>query len=134
MGKALLFARRPRAYSALAIALLASPSFGKRAAPEPVAPVSYRGLQYSAPNDDGRIGYLQATDSAGKHLFRIRVFQTEINPNLEEDVQWVFIARLKLVGNSLWVKDEKSRCYAINLDTKAVKKKPGCWVFPAVSN
>jgi len=134
VGKALLFLGRARAYSALAIVLLPCPLFGKRAAPEPVAPVSYEGIKYSAPNDDGRVAYVQASDSVGKHLFRIRVFQTEINPDLEEDVQWVFISGLKLVGNSLWVKDEKSRCYSINLASKAVEKRPGCWAFQAGSN
>jgi hypothetical protein len=134
LGKALLFVRWARAYSALAIVLLAGPLFGKRAAPELVVPVTYGGIKYSAPNDDGRIGYVQASDSVGKHLFRIRVFQTEINPSLEEDIQWVFISGLKLVGNSLWVRDEKSRCYSINLDTKTVAKKLGCWAFPSGPN
>jgi len=57
-----------------------------------------------------------------------------MNPKLEEDVQWLFITDLKLVGNSLWVKDEKSRCYSINLNIKAVEKKPECRAFPAGSN
>ena len=134
MGKTLLSVRCARAYWVPVIVLLAGPLFGKRAAPEPVAPVTYEGIKYSAPNDDGRIGYVQASDSLGKHLFRIKVFQTKINPNLEEDVQWVFISGLRLVGNSLWVKDERSRCYSINLGTKAVEKKPECGAFPAGPN
>jgi hypothetical protein len=133
MGGRVPFRRYSRAYSVLAIVLLAGPLFGKRAAP-PVAPAVHGGINYSAPNDDGRIGYVQASDSVGKHLFRIIVFQTEINPNLEEDVQWVFITDLKLAGDSLWVKDEKSRCYSVDLNTKAVEKKPGCGAFPAASN
>jgi hypothetical protein len=134
VGKALLFVSRATPRAVLAVVLLAGPVFGKRAAPAPVAPVSYGGIKYSAPNDDGRIAYVQASDSVGKHLFRIRVFQTEMNPKLEEDVQWLFITDLKLVGNSLWVKDEKSRCYSINLNIKAVEKKPECRAFPAGSN
>jgi hypothetical protein len=133
MGTASGFVRRTTAYPVLAIVLLAGPLFAKRAAPEPVAPVS-GGMNYLAPNDDGRIGYVQASDSAGKHLFRIKVFETKIDPSLEEDVQWVFIARLKVVGNSLWVKDEKSRCYSIDLDTKAVEKKTSCGAFSAGRN
>ena len=134
MGKSLGFVRRATAYPVLAIALLAGPLFAKRAAPEPVAPVSYRAIKYSAPNDDGRIGYVQASDSVGKRLFRINVFETKIDLSLEEDVQWIFITGLKVVGNSLWVRDEKSRCYSINLDTKAVEKKTGCWAFSAGRN
>jgi hypothetical protein len=134
MGRTVPFLRHAGAYSVLAIVLVTGPLFGKRAAPAPVAPVLHGGIKYSAPNDDGRTGYVQASDSAGKHLFRIIVFQTEINPNLEEDVQWVFIKDLKLAGNSVWVKDEKSRCYSIDLNTNAVERKPGCRAFPAVSN
>jgi len=134
MGRPMPFLRYARACSVLVLVLLAGPLFGKRAAPAPVAPVSHRGIKYSAPNDEGRTGYVQASDSAGNHLFRIIVFQTEINPNLEGDVQWVFITDLRLAGNSLWVKDEKSRCYSVDLKTKAVEKKPGCRAFPAGSN
>ena len=126
LGPLLLYAR---AYSVIAVVLLAGPLFGKRAAPAPVAPVSFGDIKYSAPNDDGRIGYVQASDPEGKQLFRIIIFQTEINPNLEEDVQWVFITDLKLAGNSLWVKDEKSRCYSVDLRTNAVEKKPGLELF-----
>jgi hypothetical protein len=126
MGKVPLFARPAIPYSLLAIVLLAGPLFGKRATPSPVSPVSYKGIKYSAPNDDGRMGYVRACDSSGKCLFRISVFETTINPELEEDVQWVFIADLKLIGNSLLVKDERGRCYSINLDSKVVKKKRWC--------
>jgi hypothetical protein len=134
MGRPTRFLPYASACSALVIVFLAGPLFGKRAAPAPVAPVFHGGIAYSAPNDDGRTGYVQASDSAGKHLFRIIVFQTEINPNLEEDVQWVFITDLRLAGNSLWVKDEKSRCYSADLQTKVVKKKAGCRAFQAGSN
>jgi hypothetical protein len=46
-----------------------------------------------------------------------------IDPKLEEDVQWVFITGLSISGGSLLVEDEKGRCYVVNLDTKAVKRK-----------
>ena len=94
----------------------------KRAAPKPVSPVVYQGVTYSAPNDNGRVGYILASDAAGKVLFQIKVFETEIHPKLEEDVQWIFIRELKLTGSSLVVKDEKSRCYSVDLETKAVKQ------------
>jgi len=129
MGKPLPFLRYARTWSTLAIVLLASPLFGKRAAPAPVAPVFHGGIRYSAPNDDGRIGYVQASDSAGKQLFRIIVFRTDIKPNLEGDVQWVFITDLGLAGDSLWVKDEKSRCYSVDLNTKPWRRNPGVGLF-----
>ena len=35
-------------------------------------------------------------------------------------VQWVFITNLKLMENSLFVRDEKARCYSVNLKTHRV--------------
>jgi hypothetical protein len=106
----------------LALALSVPLLRAKRVPPKAVAPVVYRGTTYSAPNDDGRVGYILASDSDGKRLFQIHIFDTEIDPKLEEDVQWVFITKLKLTGNSLVVRDEKSRCYTVNLDAKSVKR------------
>ena len=85
-------------------------------------------VKYSAPNDNGRIGYVVASDvRSGATLWDIKVFEVQIDPKLEEDVQWVFIADLKLDGNTLRVKDEKSRCYNLNLSTKTVEKRILCW-------
>jgi hypothetical protein len=72
------------------------------------------------------INYVLASDSAGRELFRIKVFDMPIDANLEEDVQWVFITALRLSGGSLLVKDEKGRCYVVNLDNKSVKRKYSC--------
>ncbi|MGB6475725.1 MAG: hypothetical protein WBF04_16875 [Candidatus Sulfotelmatobacter sp.] len=115
-----------RVVPVLALTLFMGPLFAKRAAPPPVSPVLCQGIKYSAPNDNGRVGYVLASDSGGKKLFQITVFETEIDPKLEEDVQWVFIIDLRLSGNSLLVKDEKSRCFSINLDTRVVEKKHRC--------
>jgi hypothetical protein len=94
----------------------------KRAAPKPVSPVVYKGITYSAPNQSGSTSYVIASNATGKEQFRIKVFDTPIDPKMEEDVQWVFITELKLSGDSLLVKDEKGRCYLINLDTRIVKR------------
>ena len=99
------------------------PTSAKRAAPPPVAPVVYKGITYTAPNQNGRAAYVVASDSTGKELFRVKVFDVEIDPKLEEDVQWVFITELRLRGESLLVKDEKGRRFAIDLSTHAVKRK-----------
>jgi hypothetical protein len=95
----------------------------KRASPKPVAPVTYKGITYSAPNDGRTINYVFASDTAGKETFRIKVFDMPIDPRLEEDVQWIAITELELSGNELFVKDEKGRCFAIDLDTRRVKRK-----------
>jgi hypothetical protein len=110
----------------IALLLSVNSAFAKRGAPKPVPPVKYKGITYSAPNNYGMINYVLASDSTGKELFRIKVFEMPIDTRLEEDVQWVFITDLTLTGSLLQVKDEKGRCYVINLDTKAVKRKYWC--------
>lgn len=85
-------------------------------------------MKYSVPNDNGRIGHVVASDDrSGKTLWDIKVFEVQIDPKLEEDVQWVFITDLKLVGNALRIKDEKSRCYTLDLTAKKVKRHIFCW-------
>jgi hypothetical protein len=103
-----------------------SPLFAKRAAPKPVPPVSYKGITYSAPNTAELMNYVLASDSSGHELFRVKVFDVPIDPKLEQNVQWVFITELRISGGSLLVKDEKGRCFAVDLTTHVVKRKYGC--------
>ena len=65
----------------------------------------------------------------GKELWRLMIYETNIKPDLEEDVQWVFITRLWFKGTSLLVRDERSRCYLVNLATKIVGRKSCYWFF-----
>src|ERR1017187_8768570 len=67
--------------------------------------------------------------SGGKQLWKVRVFHTPIKSSVEEDVQWVFVTDLKLIDNSVFVRDEKARCYAIPLSTHRVRKAPCGTVF-----
>lgn len=108
--------------------VLSSGVSAKRAAPKPVPPVVRNGVKYTVPNDNGRIGHVVASeDRSGKTLWDIKVFEVQIDPKLEEDVQWVFITDLKLAGNALRVKDEKSRCFNLDLTSKKVKRQLFCW-------
>jgi hypothetical protein len=98
----------------IALALLPIASMGK-----PVPPVTQNGIRYSAPNDNGRVALVIASDAkTGNELWRLTIFETKIKPFLEEDVQWVFITRLAFKEKSLLVQDEKSRCCKIVLTTK----------------
>lgn len=108
----------------LLLAVLVFPigMLAKRLPPKPVSPVVYNGVEYSA-QGDGRAASVVATDVATrKQLWTVEVFRTRINPLLEEDVQWVFISDLRMVGGALLVKDEKSRCYRLDLATKRIRK------------
>ena len=74
-------------------------------------------------NRDGRDQYVVATNVVtGQELWRVRVFHTHIKFWIEEDVQWVFITDLKLVDNSLFVRDGKARCYAVDVKGHRVRK------------
>jgi hypothetical protein len=96
--------------------------FAKRVSPQPASPIVHNNIKYSA-EGDGRTGYVVATDvSSGKELWRAEIFHVHLKPFLEEDVQWVFINCLKVTDSALLVRDEKSRCYRLNLDTRHVEK------------
>jgi hypothetical protein len=126
--------RRKFANTALALCFLTASATAKRAAPKQVSPVISGGIRYSA-EGDGMDEYVLATDaSSGKELWKVKVFHNDINPSMEEDVQAIFITNLKLAGNSLSIRDEKSRCYSLDLTTKHVKKQLFCWPFFAIKN
>src|SRR4029453_3633958 len=72
-------------------------AFSKRLPPLKVDPVTYEGVRYVAPNDDGRRGYVEAWNvGTNKKLWELTIFTNAIDPNLEEDVQWVFIKALNI--------------------------------------
>lgn len=102
--------------------LLPSLALAKRVNPKPVQPVEANGIRYTA-EGDGEDQYVIATDlKTSKELWKVKIFHTRIKFWLEEDVQWIFITNLKLSNNSLFVRDEKSRCYAVDLRSHKVRK------------
>src|SRR6267378_1448593 len=104
-----------------ALALLPSLALSKRTVPAKVDPVIHEGIRYIAPNDDGRRGYIEAWDvQTNKKLWELTVFTNPVDPKLEEDVQWVFINKLSVLGNELIVTSERGKTYQIDLKTKAI--------------
>ena len=111
------------------VALSATVATAKRLNAKPVPPIISNGVRYSV-EGDGRDQYVVARDvPKDKVLWRVLVFHTRIDPFKEEDVQWVFISELKLVDKTLFIKDEKSRCYTVNLATHEVRKQ-ACVLAP----
>jgi hypothetical protein len=99
----------------------------KRAVPQPVSPVVSGNVKYSA-QGDGRRGHVVASEvTTGKELWKAEIFHVDYKPDLEQDVQDVYIKELKLVSGGLVVKDEKFRCYFLDLSTRKVTKKPFCF-------
>lgn len=101
--------------------LLPTVVFAKRGAPNKIEPIVSEGVRYSIPQDMGRRAYLVAADDkTGKKLWELTLFTNTIDPNLEEDVQWVFVDRAKLEGRTLVVVSESKKTYRVNLDEKKV--------------
>jgi hypothetical protein len=114
---------------ACVVFVLPIPSLAKRAKPKPVTPVVYAGIRYSA-EGNGVDEYVVASDaSSGKPLWTVRVAHNDHDPNTEQDVQDVYVSDLKAIKGVLLVRDEKSRCYSIDIATKRVNKQLWCHGF-----
>jgi hypothetical protein len=93
----------------------------KRIAPAKVDPIIYEGICYVAPNEDGRRGYIEAWNvGTNKKLWELTIFTNPIDPNLEEDVQWVFIKALNVQDGRLIVTSERGKTYHVDVNTKAI--------------
>src|SRR2546423_4658947 len=104
-----------------AMAFLPYFALAKRSAPPRVEPAIHDSIRYVAPNDDGRRAYIEAWDvQSNKKLWELTVFTNHIEPRLEEDVQWVFINKLKVRDGTLLVTSERGNTYQIDLKTKAI--------------
>jgi hypothetical protein len=104
-------------------AMISTDAWAKRTAPKDVKPIVHEGVKYLTPHDNGREGKIIAEDEkTGKKLWEAVVYKVKIDPNLEEDVQWVFISGLELHGNKLIVSNEKGDSYAVDIKTKKVEK------------
>jgi len=104
-------------------AMIASEAWAKRAAPKPVTPVVHNGVKYVAPNENGCEGKIEArNEKTGKKLWDVLIYTIKIDPNLEQDVQWVFITGLAVQNSTLMVTNEKNEQYILDLKTKKVEK------------
>jgi len=107
-------------FAAMLLPCLAS---AKRAAPAEVEPVIHEGVRYVAPNENGRRAYVEAWDvQTNKKLWELTVFTNRIDPELEEDVQWVFINAMSLRHDTLIVTSERGQKYEVDLKTKAIRQ------------
>src|SRR5262249_53137616 len=96
-------------------------AFAKRMPPVKVDPVVYEGVRYVAPNDDGRRGYIEAWNvGTNKKAWELTLFTNRIDPNLEEDVQWVFIKALSIQDGRLIVTSERGKTYQVDVNTKEI--------------
>lgn len=99
----------------------------KRAGPDRVEPVSLHGLRITVPHYGKRLGlaqnggYIAAEDAqTGTHLWYLKVYTVEYNPNKEDDVQDLFICEMGIRDGVVRVKEEQGRVYAIDVIQKTV--------------
>ena len=93
----------------------------KRAAPRAVAPVVADGIRYAAPVE--AMGFVvAATPDTGKELWRVRIYEVRIDPNLERDVQDVFITSLSVRSDSLIIENERNERFSLDLSTHKVTR------------
>ncbi len=114
--------RRRSALTCGVLLLLTMQAVAKRIPPKPVSPVVFNGIRYAA-EGDGRDQYVIAADpSSGNVLWRVKIFHIRIKFWMEIDVQSVYIKDLKLGNNALLIRDERSRCYSVDLSKRRVQK------------
>ena len=115
-------------YSVLFISLLGLDLMAKRIAPKPVAPIQTDNAVYSVPHfslgersQNG--GFIEAHHPKTKKLlWRTQIYKTDYDPDLEGDIQDVFIKTMSFdeEKNQLIVSDERSRVFLLNLSSKKV--------------
>lgn len=113
----------------VALSLGAFPVQAKRSGPKDVPPVTVEGVKYSVPHWGKAIGkpqnggYIQANNvETGKLLWELRVYEIKYDPNLEGDVQDVFITSLKLTDGNLEVGNERGDTFVVDISKRAVIK------------
>ncbi len=112
----------------LALGLLSTAAYAKRMAPGEVSPVTHEGVTYSAPAFGVFCGrpkingqYLQAKDAkTDKLLWELRVYEIKYDPDLEGDVQDIFITSLKVVNGNLEVVNERGDKFVVDLAKRKV--------------
>jgi hypothetical protein len=109
----------------------------KRAAPKMVPGLIHGNVKYIAPDvlPDRESIYGKSTCSRegscvearsrrnGKLLWKVEVYKTKIDPQMETDVQYVYITSLKIEGSNLIVKNEAGEVFMVDLKTHVVTKR-----------
>ncbi len=91
----------------------------KRAAPTAVEPVHSGDVRYEVAG----MGIVRAWDEKNnRELWNSTVYAVEYIPNLEKDVQDVWITSLAIEDGVLNVLDEKGRSYRVDAETGGVPK------------
>jgi hypothetical protein len=99
------------------------PNIGSsRAPPKKVEPLTIDNIEYTAPW--GKIGFIEARDvETGKLLWDLKVYNLEIDPQIEQDVQEIYITSIIWNQGQLEVTTEVGTTYVVNPIIKEVSLK-----------
>lgn len=101
----------------------------KRLGPKNVPPVTIKNTRFEAIHwgkDRGFMqngGYIVALDkTSGAELWTLKIYDISYDPELESDVQDIFIASMSksLFGNKLKITDERGRKYVVDPEARTV--------------
>ena len=116
---------------ALLVCLASTTAFAKRGAPAEVPAVKHGDLEYRVTHHTGNgsmPGFVEAFDTAknGQVWFR-QIYVIRRDPDLEGDVQDVFITGIKVIAdrNVLEITNERGGVFELNLETLEVKAVKG---------
>jgi hypothetical protein len=92
-------------------------------APVTIGPVEYRVIHFGrAEGLDQNGGYIAAHDKkSGEKLWTLKIYSTAIDPQLERDVQDVFITGMRKRGKQLAITDQEGRRYWVDVAKRSVK-------------
>jgi outer membrane protein assembly factor BamB len=118
----------------IATSFLSPIALAKRGTPKPVNAIVSSRVRYIAPSvmpkyrsiygaPTCEIGCVEArNDRTGKLLWKIEVYQIKSDPQMETDVQDVFISALSIERGKLIVENEAGAKYSVDLKTRAIHK------------
>ena len=108
--------------SLLLVTLLAE---AKRGAPAEVLPATVGNIEYSAPHRNGphkQMGFIEARElKSGKLIWSRQIYTVKYDPDLEGDIQDVFIKSITVEGNYLIITNERNSKYQLDLNSLEVK-------------
>lgn len=111
------------------IVLLSLPAIvnAKRTAPVDVAAVKCGDIQFSAPHS--RMGCVEARDLKTGHTWWRQIYVVAMKPDLEEDVQHVFINALEVKEGKLMIRNEAGGAFRLDPQTMAVEVLKGSLII-----
>lgn len=112
---------------------MSGPPTGSRPPPPEVPPIEHEGVRYAQVVDglrqgfDQSTGYLVATDVASdRKLWSVKVYEVEVVPGLELDVQRLYFKSMSLVPgrDELLVENESGGKYIVDLKRRTSTPAP----------